>query len=1185
MNPQQQHYPTYNPQQQQQQQVYAGSYATQSGGMSAPLHAWVPPSPSEQQYFDMLFAFVDDQRRNAINGQQAVAFFTRSHLDKAILREVWTVADAQRRSELSRNEFYVAMRLIAMAQRGEQVAVQRFVQLAAMQHPLPVLEGVPPPQQQQQQQMQAQPQMHAPHQDFGSVQQQQQPTTAGTGAAYALTADEKSKYDIVFQQYDTDRDGFLMGPEAVALFQMSGLDRNVLRDIWSMADVTQDSKLSAQEFYVAMHLIVCISKRGLPMPPTLPRELGESAFGSGGAAQGRPGHDGFGSQMSSGPPSQNGFPVQQQESAPPPKPEGMSAFDSLSSVEDSPLPTLASSTPRSSRDNSFNHAGGSTSNSHTGGFAEPSVPTPTGSLHGGFSAAQQDFGSFSAPHAPSVTSGTGRDRTNSASSMSSMSSFSGMAPLPPQPPAQQLPPRSLGSNERIQMPQVQNAGFQAPHQAYSGFGTENFGAPPAAVPEKPFMGDEDEKKVVGQLDQQNERIILALAGVERKQTAIEMISEKLRDLDELRHELVTLVMKREDLRSASSSTSAAGDNSVDEQTRYAVERSLRSLVENQKQLIQQLQRDISRHEGELEEAILSAKLQQKLSLESRSPLIDAGSPPVSTHDSVRSANAFAPTPLSLDGSNALPSPVAAPSAPSVSAFSADATDSSGFNAFSNFDSAPRSIASATPSPAAEVPSGSPFSPTPSPSQNAAANDSFNAFGDFAAPPSTDATPSPLAHVSDTPGKSPFSPTPLPAAANDSTGFDAYGAAPPVADASPFSPFSPSPSPAATDDGGFTGFGDFNAPSSSPAATPDAPGNSPFSPVPSPAAATTASIDLSSAPASVDFAAPSASPAAASESSPFSASPSPVATESPAFDAFASAPMSNDSAATPASTTVATDNLIFSPVAGDNSGLNTFGEFGSAADSVVSSEPAKQESTGSLLFSPTPSPAAASANTSGLDAFGDFSAPPAFTDNAAPASEKTTGNSPFSPIATDSNDLNGFGDFNAVSAEDSATPSSAPEMPAEISSNKLPFSPVVAQDDASSSGFETFGDFNTVPATTDSAAMPSDPSQTADASGSSPFSPVAAESSGFGEFGNFDAAPAPTESTATPSETTNSGGNLPFSPATSTDIGGFGEFGDFNAAPSSADSAKPTATNESTTDSNGFGEFGDFSAAPSSGNFN
>ncbi|GMF09807.1 unnamed protein product [Phytophthora lilii] len=231
MNPQQ-HYATYTP---QPQQFYGGgaAYATQSGG-NAPLHAWTPPSPQEQQHFDMLFALVDEQRRNAVGGQQAVAFFTRSHLDKAVLREIWGISDTQRRSELSRNEFYVAMRLISMAQRGEQLSVQRFMQLAAMQYPLPMMEGVPPPQgmhppagnavQSQGMQPVGGNAMPTPQVQTQTQQKFASPQASG---AYAVTPDEKSKYDVVFQQYDTDRDGFLLGPEAVALFQMSGLDRNV----------------------------------------------------------------------------------------------------------------------------------------------------------------------------------------------------------------------------------------------------------------------------------------------------------------------------------------------------------------------------------------------------------------------------------------------------------------------------------------------------------------------------------------------------------------------------------------------------------------------------------------------------------------------------------------------------------------------------------------------------------------------------------------------------------------------------------------------------------------------------------------------------------------------------------------------------------------------------------------------
>ncbi len=84
---------------------------------------------------------------------------------------------------------------------------------------------------------------------------------------------------------------FIQGAEAVAIFSQSGLDMQILRGIWTLADEDKDSKLSKLEFQVAFHLIVCIryheyfilmiirlkscnrSKRGLPLPPGLPSPL------------------------------------------------------------------------------------------------------------------------------------------------------------------------------------------------------------------------------------------------------------------------------------------------------------------------------------------------------------------------------------------------------------------------------------------------------------------------------------------------------------------------------------------------------------------------------------------------------------------------------------------------------------------------------------------------------------------------------------------------------------------------------------------------------------------------------------------------------------------------------------------------------------------------------------------------
>jgi Cytoskeletal-regulatory complex EF hand len=82
---------------------------------------------------------------------------------------------------------------------------------------------------------------------------------------YALLPAEKGRYESLFAQYA--KDGYLYGREAVELFSKSGVNQAILRDIWNMVDYPVDNRLDKLEFALAMHLIVCISKKNLPVPP------------------------------------------------------------------------------------------------------------------------------------------------------------------------------------------------------------------------------------------------------------------------------------------------------------------------------------------------------------------------------------------------------------------------------------------------------------------------------------------------------------------------------------------------------------------------------------------------------------------------------------------------------------------------------------------------------------------------------------------------------------------------------------------------------------------------------------------------------------------------------------------------------------------------------------------------------
>ena len=88
-----------------------------------------------------------------------------------------------------------------------------------------------------------------------------------------MNDDEKARYTGYFETNDVNKDGFVESKEAVGLFEKSGLPKNHLKVIWAIADQDRDNKLSVNEFIIAMHLIVCVSKRGLPLPTKLPEEL------------------------------------------------------------------------------------------------------------------------------------------------------------------------------------------------------------------------------------------------------------------------------------------------------------------------------------------------------------------------------------------------------------------------------------------------------------------------------------------------------------------------------------------------------------------------------------------------------------------------------------------------------------------------------------------------------------------------------------------------------------------------------------------------------------------------------------------------------------------------------------------------------------------------------------------------
>jgi hypothetical protein len=89
---------------------------------------------------------------------------------------------------------------------------------------------------------------------------------------WAITKDEKTRYDSVFKAWDGFGKGFIGGDVAIEVFGQSGLEKPDLERIWTLADQGNKGRLNMDEFAVAMHLIYR-KLNGYPIPAQLPPEL------------------------------------------------------------------------------------------------------------------------------------------------------------------------------------------------------------------------------------------------------------------------------------------------------------------------------------------------------------------------------------------------------------------------------------------------------------------------------------------------------------------------------------------------------------------------------------------------------------------------------------------------------------------------------------------------------------------------------------------------------------------------------------------------------------------------------------------------------------------------------------------------------------------------------------------------
>ena len=104
------------------------------------------PSEHEIEISKYLFNIADVERVGQLSGKNAVAFLTKSKLDRGYLRQIWELSDTLKQHYLGLKEFQIAMRLVLLAQNGylPSPTILHETKDLNLSPKDPIFDGVPP---------------------------------------------------------------------------------------------------------------------------------------------------------------------------------------------------------------------------------------------------------------------------------------------------------------------------------------------------------------------------------------------------------------------------------------------------------------------------------------------------------------------------------------------------------------------------------------------------------------------------------------------------------------------------------------------------------------------------------------------------------------------------------------------------------------------------------------------------------------------------------------------------------------------------------------------------------------------------------------------------------------------------------------------------------------------------------
>ncbi|KAM6989219.1 epidermal growth factor receptor substrate 15-like 1 isoform 2-T2 [Tautogolabrus adspersus] len=191
--------------------------------------------------YDSYYRRLDPGNTGKISAGDAAQFLKKSGLSDSTLGKIWDLADSERRGYLDKRGFFIALRLVASAQGGNDISLHNLNQNLAV------------------------PKFIDTNSPLLSV------SITGPDSQWAIRPDEKGKFDGIFESL-SPVNGLLPGDKVRPILLNSKLPLDVLGKIWDLSDVDKDGMLDKEEFTVAMHLVYRAMEKE-PVPTSLPTNL------------------------------------------------------------------------------------------------------------------------------------------------------------------------------------------------------------------------------------------------------------------------------------------------------------------------------------------------------------------------------------------------------------------------------------------------------------------------------------------------------------------------------------------------------------------------------------------------------------------------------------------------------------------------------------------------------------------------------------------------------------------------------------------------------------------------------------------------------------------------------------------------------------------------------------------------